>query len=198
MITYSNIQRYDNVDFSDYLEHQGLSTSFLKRELNGVNPYLEITDNIRTGSLVDAILTDNGKVNMNDKLFDSAIKISKAITNQFGTMIKAFETQISYTCDMEYNGFVMQSKGRLDYLLPNIAVVDLKVTQGKDTKALIEFMGYKNQLWHYAKMAKVNKAYIMIHSVPLNKTEIHEVDVSIDFNPFWASKVEKFGKLKTV
>lgn len=197
-ITYKNIRRYDNIEFGEYLKFDGFSNSFLKSEVNGVNPYLEMTDNIRTGSLVDAILTDNGKVDMNNPLFENALRISKAITDKFGSLIKAFETQISYTAEANYNGFVMPVKGRLDYLLPDIAVIDLKVTQSKNIKELIKFMQYDNQVWHYSKMANVDKAYLMIHSVPLKKTEIVSIDVSSDYNSFYAEKIEKFGKFKTI
>jgi len=168
-ITYSKIKRWDNIEFSEYLKFEGYSNSFLKSEVNGVNPYLEMTDNIRTGSLVDAILTDNGKVDMNNPLFENALKISKAITDKFGSLINAFETQISYTAEANYNGF-----------------------------ALIKFMQYDNQVWHYSKMANVDKAYLMIHSVPLKKTEIVSIDVSSDYNSFYAEKIEKFGKFKTI
>lgn len=196
MIKYKNVKIYENIDFSDYLEHTGLSNSYLKREINGINPYLEITDNIRLGSLVDAILTDNGKVNMKDPLFDSAIKICKKIKNTFfGSLIEHLEKQISFTCDIEYNGFEIPSKGRLDYLLKNHAVIDLKVTKSKDLKGLINFMGYENQVWHYSKALNVPSSYLIIHSVPLDKTELIEIDVKSDYNDFYAEKIVKFGKL---
>ena len=101
-------------------------------------------------------------------------------------MINAFKKQVSYTGVFHYAGFQLPVKGRLDFLIPNHAVVDLKVTWSKDVLALIEYMGYKNQLSLTAKWQGL-KRYIMIHSAPLNKTTI--VDIAIpDTNEFLATR----------
>jgi hypothetical protein len=198
VIQYSNIQRFDNISFEDYLKLPGFSHSFLKRERNGVAEDLTITDNIRLGSMVDNILTEPHKVNMASHLYPAGRDIARMIVDKFGPLISKMKSQVSFTCDMEYNGFVMPSKARLDWLFDEVAVLDLKITKSKDLTSLIDFMGYRNQKWHYSKAAKVPRSYLLIHSVPLKKTEFIPIDVSATINPFWAEKIIKFGKVKQV
>jgi hypothetical protein len=91
MITYSNISRYDNMPFNEYLKLGGYSHSFLKREKNGICEDLTITDNIRTGSLVDAILTEPEKVDMTSALYPYARDIAAKIRASFGPSIQSFK-----------------------------------------------------------------------------------------------------------
>lgn len=196
MITFTNIQRHDNLPFGDYLKLSGFSHSFLKRERMGITEELTITDNIRTGSLVDAILTEPAKANMSDPLYPAARDIAAKIKSNFGSFISFFQKQVSYTAEAEFQDFVMPVKGRLDFLLPGVAVIDLKVTKSKDLKPLIDFMGYSNQMWNYCKFPGLKTAYLMIYSIPLKKTEIVKIDCSSATNPFWEEKIIKFGKVK--
>lgn len=194
MITYTNIQRHDNIPFADYLKIGGYSHSFLKYEQNGEKAEIEVTKQMRLGSMVDAILTDPENVDMSDEMYIPGRDISRKIKAQFGQMFQHFEKQVSYTGTVEYKGFKMRTTGRLDFLLPKLAVVDLKVTKMKDVHALIEFMGYKNQLWHYCRYAGVEKGYIMIYSMPLKQTFIVSIDCSDKMNEFWAGKILKLGE----
>jgi hypothetical protein len=196
MITYSNIVRHDNLPFQDYLKLEGYSFSFLKREINGINPHLEITNNIRLGSMVDAILTEPEKVDYSDPIYKPAKEIAALIRSKYSSLLFAFQKQVSFTAIANFGGFEMPVTGRLDYLLIDHAVIDLKVTMSKDIHALIQFMKYDNQLWNYCKMAKVDKAYLMIHSVPLKKTELIALNCADNMNEFWADKILKFGKAK--
>lgn len=194
MISYTNIQRHDNIHFQDYLKFEGYSHSFLKHEQNGEKAEIDVTKQMMLGSMVDAILTDSpDKVDMSSELYVPGRNIALEIKNQFGDMIKGFDKQVSYTADVEFKGFKMRTTGRLDFLLPKIAVIDLKVTGAKDVQSLIRFMGYGNQVWHYCKYAGVKKAYIMIYSIPLKKTEIISIDCSQPVNEFWAGKILKLG-----
>lgn len=195
MIHYSNITRYDNMPFDQYLQLPGYSHSFLKRERNGVCEDLTITDNIRIGSLVDAILTDPEKVDMSSPLYPYARDIAAKIRASFGPMIQRFQKQVSFTAEASYLDFTMPVTGRLDFMLPGYAVIDLKVTKSKDMKGLIDHMGYKNQGWNYCKMAGVGLFYLMIHSIPLKKTELIKIDCRSDDNGFWMDKILKFGKV---
>lgn len=195
MITYSNINRYDNLPFDQYLKLEGYSHSFLKRERNGVCEDLTITDNIRVGALVDNILTEPARVDMSSPLYPAARDIAAKIKATFGSLIDYLQKQISYTAVASFNGFEMRVTGRLDFLLPNIGVIDLKVTKSKDLRSLIEFMGYKNQMFNYCKMAKLRNAYLMMYSIPLKRTEIIKIDCSSDTNEFWKEKILKFGKV---
>lgn len=193
MINYSDIRRYDNMPFDEYLKLPGYSHSFLKRERNGITEELKMTDNILLGSLVDSLLTDLTKVNMSSTLYPAARRIAATLKQQFGDMINCFKKQVSYTGQMECAGFRMPVTGRLDFLLESYAVIDLKVTQSKDMSSLIQFMGHENQVWNYAKLAQVPKAFLMIYSVPMDKTFIIQLNCSNQENEFWKEKILKFG-----
>lgn len=195
MIQYKNIIRYDNIAFSDYLKLPGKSHSWLKHQKNGVCSAMAVTDNMLIGSMVDNILTEPHKVDMASEFYPFCKKIVFTIREKFGDMINVFQKQVSYTADVTYDAFTMPTTGRLDFLLWDHAVIDLKCTKSKDVPALIEFMGYYNQVWHYCKMAGVDKAYLMVYSIPLGKTEIYYYDCSSNYNTFWANKVIEFGSV---
>lgn len=195
MIIYSDIKRYEDVPFGEYLNLPGYSHSFLKREVNGVSEHIETTENMRLGSMVDAILTEPSKVNMTSDMYRAGRDIAARIKAEFGRLIARFKKQVSYAGVLEYESFEMPVKGRLDFLLPGHAVIDLKVTKSKDINSLIKIFGYENQIWNYAKLAGVDKAYLMIYSLPLKQTQVHYFDCSQNINEFWANKILKFGKI---
>lgn len=195
MIEYSNIQRLDNIPFEEYLQIDGCSHSFLKREQNGIVPELKITENIIIGKLVDAILTEPEKADMLNPCYPVAREIAIYLKGNFGNLIDSFQKQVSYVADLTHKGFTMRSTGRLDFLLPRHSVIDLKVTFQKNIPELISFMGYKNQVWHYAKMAGLKKAYLLIYSVPLKKAILNHIDCSSDENYFWQEKIIMHGKV---
>jgi hypothetical protein len=193
MIQYRNIRRIDNLEFGQYTQLKGYSHSFLKAEIFGSTPEFKDTDKVIIGRLVDAILTDPGKADMLHALYPIARSIAQKVRAAFGEWIKRFETQISYTADMMYEGHVLPITGRIDFLLPGHAVIDLKVSHAKDVHGLIKFMGYENQLWNYANLAEVKRKYIMIHSVPLKQTFMIDLGVVSQHNEFWEAKILKFG-----
>src|SRR4051812_4975343 len=196
MITYNNIKKYERLDWIEYLRLAAFSHSFLKQERSGIVADLNITENIRIGKLVDAILTDPAHADITDPLYPVAREIAYYIEKQFGKLIKHFESQVSYSALMQYNGFTMITKGRLDWLLKDIAVIDLKITKSRNIRSVIEYMGYKNQVYHYARLAEVPKGYLMVHSIPLRKTELIKIDCSGNENQFWAEKIIHFGTTK--
>lgn len=196
MILYKNTQRFESIPFEQYLKLGGYSHSFLKSQKNGITPYFKMTDKIRLGSLVDALITQDDRFDFSDQLAKDAMKISNQIKDTFGGMIELFKPQISYTSILEYCGLSMKVTGRLDWELPKHAVIDLKVTGAKSDKefaAYIDHMGYKNQLWNYAKMGGFKKAYIVAYSAVAKKC-LNVVSVPIgDRNEFWESKILEFG-----
>lgn len=196
MIIYQNIVRYDNIDFKEYLKLNGQSHSGLKNNYTGVKEAITITDNIRIGSLVDGILTEPKSVNYSDPLYQYAKSLAFELKNFFGDLISILKPQVSYTAEISLEQFMMKVKGRLDFLLEGIATLDIKITKSKDIDALIEFMGYKNQLWHYSKLAGTPKAYLIIYSIPLKKVIVKEVDAQSDTNAFWENKIIDFGTVE--
>lgn len=199
MISYNNTTRHENIPFEQYLKLGGYSHSFLKSQKNGISPYFKVTDKVRLGSLVDALLTQDDRFDHSDTLAPHAINIARQIKDTFGGMIELFKPQISYMSELQYQGFSMNVTGRLDWELPKHAVIDLKVTgakSDKEFKTYIEHMGYKNQIWNYAKMGGFKKGYILAYSVPAKKC-LSIVSVPIgDRNEFWESKIMEFGSVK--
>ena len=198
MIHYTQIQRHENLPFQNYLELGGYSHSFLKSQKNGITPYFKVTDKVRLGSLVDALLTQDDRFDYADPLSDKAISIASQIKHSLGASYRSLKPQISYTGIANLGAFQMKVTGRLDWEIPKHAVLDLKVTGAKSDRefaAYIDHMGYKNQLWNYAKLAGLKRAYILAFSVPANKClSLVSVEVG-DRNEFWESKIMEFGSV---
>jgi hypothetical protein len=190
-----NIQQHLDIPFEEYLKMPGYSNSFLKSEKQGTTPFFNVTENVRIGKLVDGMITGE-EFDFRDELYPTAKLIADKIKSDFGALINVFQKQVSYTAEFKLGEFVMPSRGRLDFLIPNMAVADLKVTKSKDIESLIKFMGYENQMWSYCKYAKVKFAFLIIHSIPLKKTIIKKIDCSSDYNEFWGEKILKFGTVK--
>lgn len=202
MIQYTNIQRYDRLAFGDYLRLPGYSHSSLKNTINGIKKHFDITDNVRVGALVDKILTEPESANMSDPLYLPCRELAASIQSLYGNILKHLESQVSYTAEIVYQSLSLPVTGRLDYLLPSHAVVDLKVTFSRDIDSLIDFMGYANQGWHYTRLAGVNDFYLMIcmakrlnnQIVPVDII-IRKVDVSDELNTFWVNNIIDYGKI---
>lgn len=199
MITCSNIKRHDNVPFDYYLQMPGYSHSFLKREQNGLSPFFEMTDNIRLGGLVDAIITDPENADMTSHLYNDAKMISSYISNTFSVFLKNSKMQISYTGDLHYEGFTMPVKGRLDMLIEGVSVVDLKLTKSriKDIDSLTYYMGYANQLWLYSRLSGIRSAYLLFYSTIDKRTHLKNININNDDNLFWKEKILKFGRYES-
>lgn len=194
MITFTDIQQHLSVPFEVYKKLPGLSTSFLKSEQNGIKPDFVMTDKVRVGSLVDAILTEPAKADMSSELYPYAKAIAFQLKQTFGDMMSSFIPQVSYTAIAEFKGFKMRVRGRLDYLLPKLAVIDLKVTYAKDIPALIDFMKYREQMFLYCKFAGVQKAYLLVYCVPKKTCTVHFIDCS-GSNTWWEEKIINHGKV---
>ena len=196
MITYSNIKSLPNVPFESYLKLDGFSHSFLKREVNGVAPYMEISDKMRLGSIVDGLLMQPNQVDIKDPQYSIAVKMAIEIKQTFGDLIKNFVSQMSYTGTAEHQGFKMPVCGRLDWLLPKHAVIDLKCTGAKNDKEFIAFishMGYHNQMFNYCGLSETKVAYIIPYSTTSKKC-LSVVKIPIrPTNFFWAEKILKYG-----
>ncbi len=195
MIKYSNLNIVKKLDFQDYLNINAYSYSYLKNENNGEKKEIKETDKIKLGKLVDAILTDNVLLNYNQPLHYAAKKIADKIKDSYKNAFNYLETQVSFTATATYNNVSMLTKGRVDFYFKDLAIIDLKVTHEKNIKALIDFMQYENQLWHYCKALDVPNAYLLIYSVPLQKLQLLKVNVSNNTNDFWENKILKFGDI---
>lgn len=198
-IIYSDIVIYDNIPFEEYLLIPSHSFSSLKSQFNGVNKYVNFSQKMQLGKIVDALLTENGYVDMKNDLYPVALKIANEIRLNFGSIIDKFNTQSSYSAIMGYQGLEISIKGRTDYDIKNLITLDLKVsnTKIKDIPTLVTHMGYKNQLWNYANLNKSKKEFLLIYSTKDNKPILYDI-TSQDkyYNEFWADKILMNGTVK--
>ncbi len=201
IIIYNDCIELSTANFQEYLLAPGYSHSFLKSQKGGVTPSFNVTDKIMIGKIVDQILTDSGKVDYGHPMFKKAAKIAEIIKQTFGFMLPKLRTQVAFTGTANYCSLSLQTKGILDYLLTKFAVIDLKVTAEKDVDKLIEFMGYTNQLWHYARLVGVQNAFILIYSThkdkQANPCRLIKIDVSVPVNEFWKNAILDFGYAAT-
>lgn len=199
IITYTNCQEIDCTDFSAYLSLPGYSHSYLKSQKGGVTPSFNVTDKIMTGKIVDQILTNSGKVDFAHPQYKKSAIIAQFLKQHFESILPQLKTQVAFTGRVEFAGLFMTVKGILDYLLPKFAVIDLKITAEKNVDKLIEFMGYKNQLWNYARLAGVKFAYILIYSTHKDNQKypcrLIKIDVSQPVNDFWKNAILDFGEV---
>jgi hypothetical protein len=197
MITISNQIIHDSIPFSEYLALPGYSHSFLKREVGGVLPAMDISEGMQIGSLVDAIITEPGAANMGHPSYDTAKTIAYHLKRDYQWLFDGSKKQVNMTANFTHQGLTLPVKGRADFWIPDHMVIDLKVTNSRDSRAIISHMGYLNPLWGYAKMAGVKKGAWLFYSKPLKKClPLIEVDLSSDVNAFWMDKIMKFGKVK--
>lgn len=196
MINYKNIKEYEDLDFKDYLKLDGFSYSFLKSEKNGIAPLFNVTEKMALGSLVDAMITDPKTVDINNPMYDQAKEISACLLSGFGSYISLFKKQLSYTATIDNGVFQMQTKGRPDLTLKGYFNIDLKVSAEKDVFKIIKHFGYNAQQYHYAKLANVPDAYLLMYSKPLKKAKLIKCDFS-EAEEFFNEKILIHGKLKT-
>jgi len=191
MIQFTNKKRYDNLPFDEYLKVGGYSYSFLKREYAGSVPAFNSTSKVELGKLVDAILTQPDDIDIYSPQLKTAEKIATVLTDNFP--VNQFEAQVSMTCDMEYIGLKMPFRGRLDWGLKDIAVIDLKVTAEKNLRQVINHMGYDNQLFGYCGAYGVKLGYILIYSSTSSQYDL--IQMPLNGEQFWKEKILKFGSV---
>ena len=174
------------------------SHSFLKSEESGTSPLFVPSNKVRIGKMVDNILMSPDEVDITLPEFSEGKKIARAIKIKFGNLISQFVPQVSYAAQLSYKGLVMDVCGRLDWELPNHAVIDLKVTDAKTDKEfakIIEYMGYNNQMFNYRGLSQLRQSFILPYSTKANNClSIIENKYSQSAEEFWKSAVLKFGK----
>lgn len=199
VITYSCCIEVDCSNFSYYLSLPGYSHSFLKSQKGVVTPSFNVTDKVMIGKIVDQVLTNSGQVDFAHPQYKKASIIAAFLKQHFAAILPQLKTQVAFTGRAEFSGLSMPIKGILDYLLPKFAVIDLKITAEKNVDKLIEYMGYKNQLWNYAHLAGVKFAYILIYSTHKDNQKypcrLIKIDVSETCNNFWKNAILDFGEV---
>lgn len=198
MITVKNRKFLRGISFDEYLKIKAYSNSFLKSQVMGVAPDFNPTEAVFFGSMVDEILTEPEKVDISSSLYVPAKKVAYHVLSFFGAELwEKFESQLSFTADLEHKGLILPVRGRLDkYNEAGKMVIDLKITNEpiKNIPNLVKFMGYENQMWLYAKGVGATRAILIFYSRKDRKAHIHVVDVSSNSNPFFEDKILMFGK----
>jgi len=196
MITCNNVNRITDLTFSSYLLLPQYSHSYLKNERHGFSQAPTVSVKMRLGSLVDGLLT-GGEVDMADKLYPIAKNIAAKLSAEFGWAIKRLHKQVSYTGVMLYDAgrakFTLPVKTRPDFEEQKTFIIDLKVTDEIDVDKAINFLGYKNQMFGYGKMAGCPVAYLLMYRRKMRDTVIRKITIG-DSNKFWEEKIIKFGK----
>lgn len=200
MLTYTNIQRFENMPFNDYLimGERNYSHSFLKSEQSGTSPLFIPSNKVKLGKMVDSILMSPDEVDVSAPEFGPGKKIASKINYKFWHLIKNFVPQVSYIGQLSYRGITMNVCGRLDWELPNHSVIDLKVTDAKTDKEfakVIEYMKYPNQMFNYRGLANVRQSFILPYSTTAKDClSIVKLEYSPAAEKFWRDAVIKFGK----
>lgn len=210
MISYDNIQRYNNMPFEEYLNLKGMSFSHLKSLKDGVKREIKITNKILVGKAVDAILTNDtlGELELSQDILIPAINIADKIKSEWGEVIKSLTPQVSYHAKMYDDEKVMSivTTGRLDWLLGKAAVVDLKITNDAknafDCEKLVEWMGYDNQIFNYGGLAGVKHHFLLMYSTRVNKTfllkRLVKEEDRMKANKWWNDKISEYGEVVDV
>lgn len=181
-MTHSKIQQH-HCTWQEYLKLQGFSNSYF-------NGYIPKTNKMLLGSEVDAILTEN-------KTSDDRIanEIANTISKRWGTILSRLQAQTCYTGIIEAHGMKLPVKGRLDYDLPKVLILDLKVTSATNIRALIDHMDYHTPIWNYARLSQSPQAYILPYSTVKKKClDLYPIDVS-GHSHVWENRVLEYGSL---
>ena len=145
MITYSDIIRYDNRGFSEYLNSPGHSYTGLKKNCYGVKFEIKETDKMLLGIQVDKILMAPHEADMTNPFYEMAKNIAAKISKDFPYLVH-FDKQVCFSGVASYNGFYLPVKGRLDYYRSESMVIDLKVTHSRNINNIIRHFEYNTPL----------------------------------------------------
>lgn len=203
-IIYQDVKRHLSTSFEDYLSIEGYSHSSLKQIKDGIKQEFIPSDKVKIGKIVDSIRMGE-KANLSDPLYPMAKDIAERIRVELGdSTIKMLSSQISYIGNMidAETGLSMIIKGRPDWELGKLAVIDLKVTfhpgkKKEDFIPLINYMGYDNQLWNYGKLGNKKSHYLVMYSVKARQTFFFkrlEDDISrLGAENWWTDKILEYG-----
>lgn len=182
MITVKNIKVYENMDFEDYKLLPGTSFSMIKSDFKEI----KVTNKMNLGSQVDCYINNSNN-------FSGDLRIIKplayALKLRVGDLYNKFKKQISVTCDFVYEGMILNYKGRPDWALENLLIVDTKVSDSIDKT--IHFFGYPNQISGYCLPFNANKGLILAANPKNNTVKLINIPIKFDW---WERQILKYGK----
>ena len=197
-MVYTDIQKIKPESFQDYLDIDRHSFHSL---LYADRPFSGVTNKMKIGKLVDAILTKQPPPTgyHSDEDYSAAKSIAKEISDKFGdSIIKNVECQAAFIGTINDGVFKLPVKGILVWYLEKKCVIDLKVTFNKvkdrnEALSFIRYMKYDYQIFNYMNLGECGMAYIMLHSVPNKKTFFFSVSDFQDAESWWLEQVLKYG-----
>lgn len=195
--TFTNTRQLEPLPFADYLAMPGYSHSFLKYNVCGLVPTIEPTDKMQLGSLVDGIIS-NTPVDATNAQYSNAKRIAGRIWNKYpflrNTCVKY---QVPCVGVVSYANLSLNIKCLTDIIVPKICTIELKVTDERDVTALIEYMGYDNQVYMQRELSGLPVGKILIYSTATD--EVVLMDRPCVGSPTWLeSKIIEFGTSKII
>lgn len=181
-IEVKDIVIYENLPFDQYKALPGNSFSGIKLE----GKTLEPTAKMNLGSEVDNYLNQPGDFNGDIRLVKP---IANAIKSRVGNLYFKFRKQVSITATFTYQDMCFQWKGRLDWGLENIIVVDIKVAE--DINKTIHFFDYPNQIVGYCLGFKCTQGLILAVNPKNLQTQLKAIRMNYYW---WEQQILKFGQ----
>lgn len=168
----TNLKYYHDLDFEDYLTLPGTSYSGIKNFTGTPNAGMSL------GKKVHAYLLEPDTYTWEDAA--TVRKIAAAILPVLGSAIKYLDKEVSFTCDMEYNGMVLKYKGRTDLIKIGRIILDLKILSGALIPAVQRF-GYEDQLSGYCIATATPLSLIVAYNRNKEKVETYRVTPNLEF-----------------
>ena len=182
----NNFKKHPGISFEEYRALPGLSYSGLKK-----GDFVP-TKKMMLGTAVHNYILEPEKYNGANR--ELVVPIARIIFDQIGELVKHMETELSVTCDMEHEGFVMQYKGRVDMIRMGKLIIDLKISEIPLNRS-VPFFGYANQLTGYCLATKCENAIIIRVCPKTHKVEKTMIRKNVDW---WNYKVLEYGIPKNI
>lgn len=183
MIEVQNRIIYENLPFEEYLKLPGYSFSTIKAD----KQIIAKTPKMNLGSNVDSYLNPPGN-------FDGNINIVKPIAlclkNRVGDLYYKFKKQVSITADFIHEDMRMKYKGRLDWGLERMIVIDIKVSE--NIFSTINYFGYPNQISGYCLGFECNTGLILSAHPKTYQTNLINITLNYDW---WERQILKYGDI---
>lgn len=177
----TNQQYHKGYDFEAYQALQGHSYSSIKGGTFASTPKM------RLGTAVHNFLLEPEKYDHSNR--EIVYPIANAVMAHLGDVLAFLDTELSVTCDMNYEGFTMPYRGRVDMVRCGKIVVDLKVSEIPLNRS-VPFFGYANQLTGYCLATSCDHGMIIRVCPKTYKVEKTIIRQNVQF---WEKKVLELG-----
>lgn len=182
MIEVRNLIVFENLPFEEYLTMPGHSFSHIKT--NG--QYFPTTPKMQLGKDVDAYMNEPEYCCQNDLSIVRPLAI--ALKERVGDLYFKFRKQVSVFADFVHQGMCMRYKGRMDWALQKIIVIDTKVAE--NIKKTIFYFDYPNQISGYCIAFECPAGLILsVHPIK-HTTELIQIPVQ---TAWWEKQILKYG-----